>query len=79
MFEDDEFYHASGHLVYVDPDWVFEESHIWDVVDDAEAAGVSLAHIGEALRRDRDLTLMALVNHDTGAVIEIAVGAERQR
>lgn len=61
-------YHTTGNLVYVGQLWAFEFSTIWDGIDNAEDAGVSLGQIGQALGRNWDAVVVALAFGDLVAL-----------
>ena len=60
QFDDEPDYHAAACLVYVGSSYAFELAAIWNGIQSAEDAGITLAQIGVALAHNWPATVVAL-------------------
>jgi hypothetical protein len=75
--DDDQRYHGVQSLVYVNPDWAFEIGTIWDGIEAAEMAGISLDEIGRALSHNWVATVIALARKNIAVLCALTAEAKR--
>lgn len=73
---DDEGYRGVQSLVYVNPDWAFEIGAIWDGVEEAEMAGISLDEIGRVLSHNWVATVIALARKNIAVLRALTAEAK---
>jgi|EndMetStandDraft_8_1072994.scaffolds.fasta_scaffold15596_3 hypothetical protein len=74
---DDEGYRGVQSLVYVNSDWAFEIGAIWDGVEAAEMADISLDEIGRALSHNWVATVIALARKNIAVLRALTAEAKR--
>jgi len=71
QYDSDHEYHSSSGYVYVGGDLAFELAAVWDGIEHAECAGMSLRDIHAALKRSWAQAVIALGRRNISALREI--------